>query len=119
MNENDLKLLVEVDQRSKSNTHQIDGIKDEIKEIKAENKAIYELTTSVKLIAQDMGTIKDGLAEVKQGQSDLNKKVSDIENKPEKKTADRIEKVRVAAYTAVASMLATGIVGGIIVMLTK
>lgn len=63
-----VKELTETTTRSKSNTHQIDEIKDEIKDIRNENKVLYELTASVKVIAQDMG-------EVKQGQKDLAEKV--------------------------------------------
>ena len=47
MNEGQIiKELAETAERC--NTHQIEEIKENIKEIKTENKALYELTTSVK-----------------------------------------------------------------------
>lgn len=88
MEEKDLIKLTEVDARSKSNSHQIDELKDEVKEIKKENKAIYELTSSVKLIVQDMATIKDTVNEVKDGQKILEDKmdvqISEVKQKIEK-----------------------------------
>ena len=71
MTETQIKELTESTERSKSNTHQIEEMKIDIKDIKTENKALYELATSVKLIAQDMGSIKQDIAEVKNGQVDL------------------------------------------------
>ena len=115
MNDNDVRILTEVEQRAKSNSHQIEEIKEDVKEIKAENKAIYELTTSVKLIAQDMGSIKADLAEVKQGQKELTQDVSEVKSRPAQKTADTVDKVRVAIITAICTMIATGIVGSLIV----
>jgi uncharacterized coiled-coil DUF342 family protein len=92
MDDKDLITLTEVVERSKSNTHQIEELKDEVKEIRYEQKAIYDIATSVKLIAQDMGAMKESLIEVKQGQKDLTtkmdeqiadvkKKVDDIDSK--------------------------------------
>lgn len=75
MDNENTKLLIETSERSKSNTHQIEEIKEDVKEIKSEQKAIYDIATSVKLIALSMDTMKDDLAEVKQGQVDLSNKV--------------------------------------------
>ncbi len=89
MNEDDKELLIATSERSKSNTHQIDEIKADIKQIKDDQKAIYDLTTSVKVIAENVSNMKDDLKEVKQGQSDLSSKLdnqiteikSDVETK--------------------------------------
>lgn len=69
------KELTETTQRCKSNTYQIEEMKEDIKDLRAENKAIYDLVTTTKLIAQDMGSIKKDVADVKKGQSDLSDKV--------------------------------------------
>ncbi|CAB1252398.1 protein of unknown function [Ruminococcaceae bacterium BL-6] len=75
MTEDEKVMLVETEQRSKSNTYQINEIKSDIKEIKEDQKAIYQLTTSVKLIAQNIVHIQEDVNEIKQGQTDLSAKV--------------------------------------------
>lgn len=90
MNEGQIiKELAETAERGKSNTHQIEEIKENIKEIKTENKALYELTTSVKLIAQDMSSIKEDISEVKKGQVILSEKM-DTEISKVKDEQDKI-----------------------------
>jgi hypothetical protein len=88
MEDKELITLTEVVERTKSNTCQIEELKDEVKEIRNEQKAIYDIATSVKLIAQDMGAMKESLIEVKQGQKDLTYKmdeqISDVKQKIEK-----------------------------------
>lgn len=117
----EMERLVEVEQRSKSNSHQIDEIKDDIKEIKSENKAIYELTTSVRLIAQDMGTIKDAVKKVEAGQEALAQKqdglaqeILDVKNKPAQETAASWSKIKVAVATSLATALVMGVFGAIV-----
>lgn len=84
----DLITLTEVAERSKSNTYQIGEIKSEIKEIKSEQKALYDLTSSVRLIASDMSKVNESLDEVKQGQKDLTIKmdtqISEVKGQIEK-----------------------------------
>lgn len=119
MTEQEKTKLIETDQRSKSAIHQISEIKKEVEDIRAENKTLYELTTSVKLIAQDLGSVKDDMAEVKDGQLKLSNKVCEIENKPYQIMADNVNKIKVSIITAVCTFLATGILGGIIFFATK
>lgn len=89
MDEKDLIILTETAARSKSNSKQIEEIKDEVKEIRNEQKAIYEIASSVKLIAQDMGFMKESLNEVKRGQKALTEKVDEQITE----VKDKIEKV--------------------------
>jgi len=91
MNEDDKSLLIETIERSKSNTHQIDDIKSDIKELQNKQEMIYDLTTSVKVMAENLSTVKDDVKEIKQGQSALSDKVDsqineikiDVDNKVE------------------------------------
>lgn len=114
MTENDVRLLAEVDQRAKGNARQIVEIKGEIKEIRAENKAIYSLVESVKTISENLADMKSDIKEIKDNQNDLSKKVTDIENRPAKETAERWEKIKTAVYSSVATFLVMGIIGAII-----
>lgn len=113
MNEDMIREIAEVSQLCKNNANQIEDVKDSIKGIVAENKAIYELTTSVKLIAQDMGFIKEGLEDVKQGQGELSKKVGELENKPYKFTSEKWDKIKMAVYIAITTFIAMNIVEAI------
>ena len=49
MTEQETVLLIETEQRCKSNTHRIDNLEGELKEIQSEQKAIYKIATSVEL----------------------------------------------------------------------
>lgn len=85
MDDKDLIVLTETAARARSNTKQIEEIKTEIKDIKNEQKALYELSTGVKLMVQDMSYIKDSVNEVKEGQKSLENKmdeqISDVKQK--------------------------------------
>lgn len=90
MDDKDLVKLTEADARSKSNSNQIEEIKDEIKEIKSEQKALNKIACSIEVIANNMQTLKDGLDEVKIGQEKLGQKMDAqiIEVRNEQKTLD-------------------------------
>ena len=74
-NEDDKGLLIQTSERSKSNTHRIDKIEDRIKDIETEQKALYELTSSVKSMAENISDMKSDIKEVKKGQFDLSNKM--------------------------------------------
>ena len=126
MTENEKTVLIETEQRSKSNQRRLDRHESEIKDIREENKALYELSTSIKLIVQDMSGIREDLKDVKQdmsdvknGQDKLAAKVSEIEHKPAEETAAMWGKVKIAVITAIATMLATGAVGSLVYFVGK
>ena len=58
MTEQETVMLIETEQRCKSNTHRIDNLEGELKEIQSEQKAIYKIATSVELIAQRVSNIE-------------------------------------------------------------
>lgn len=70
MEEKYIEIITETSERAKSNTHQIDEIKEQIKGIKEDNKVLNRLATSVELIAQDMNHFKNDISEIKEVQSD-------------------------------------------------
>lgn len=106
----------EVQSRSRSNEHRIDEQDVKIKEIQTKQEAIYELTSSVKSIAQDMSYIKEDVGEVKAKQTELNDKVTVLENRPFNETQKRVNAIKdkliwlfVGGITAYIFYLATGI----------
>ena len=125
MTEQEKVTLIETEQRSKSNTHRIDNIELELKEIKNDQKAIYSIATSVEVIAQrvsNIGTKVDDTnnkvdAQTKAWQETERKladKVNETENKPYKQIATNVNSIKVAVITCICTLLVSGIIGAII-----
>ena len=118
MTEQETVLLIETEQRCKSNTHRIDNLEGELKEIQSEQKAIYKIATSVELIAQRVSNIEGKVdAQAKAWQETerkLSEKVNETENKPYKQIANNVNTVKVAIITCISTLLVSGIIGAII-----
>ena len=124
MTEQETVLLIETEQRCKSNTHRIDNLEG-LKEIQSEQKAIYKIATSVELIAQRVSNIEGKVddtnrkvdAQAKAWQETerkLSEKVNETENKPYKQIANNVNTVKVAIITCISTLLVSGIIGAII-----
>ena len=120
MTEQETVLLIETEQRCKSNTHRIDNL-----ELQSEQKAIYKIATSVELIAQRVSNIEGKVddtnrkvdAQAKAWQETerkLSEKVNETENKPYKQIANNVNTVKVAIITCISTLLVSGIIGAII-----
>ena len=83
----------EIDSRCKSNEHRIDDHDKVIGELRNRQEAIYDLTSSVKSIAQDMSYIKEDVGEVKAKQNELNDKVTVLENRPANEAKKRWDSI--------------------------
>ena len=83
----------EIDSRCKSNEHRITDNEKAINELRNRQEAIYDLTSSVKSIAQDMSYIKEDVGEVKAKQNELNDKVAVLENRPANETKKRWDSI--------------------------
>ncbi len=125
MTEQEKVTLIETEQRSKSNTHRIDNIELELKEIKNDQKAIYSIATSVEVIAQRVSNIETKVddtnnkvdAQTKAWQETERKladKVNETENKPYKQIATNVNSIKVAVITCICTLLVSGIIGAII-----
>ena len=89
----------EIDSRCKSNEHRIDDHDKAIGELRNRQEAIYDLTSSVKSIAQDMSYIKEDVGEVKAKQNELNDKVTVLENRPANETKKRWDSISMELLT--------------------
>lgn len=125
MTEQETVMLIETEQRCKSNTHRIDNMEMEIKEIQSEQKAIYKIATSVELIAQRVSNIEGKVddtnrkvdAQVKawrETETKLSEKMNETENKPYKQIAMNVNSVKVAVITCVCTLLVSGLIGALI-----
>lgn len=77
------------------------------------------MNSNIALIAQSLKQVEGDVGEVKENQKELSNKVSTLENAPAKETLDNIKKIKIAAITAVTTMIATAITSAIIVALAK
>lgn len=124
MTEQEQVILIETEQRSKANTHRLNSIDNEIKEIKNDQKAIYKIATSVEVIAQRVSNIEDKVddtnnkvnAQTKAWQ-ETERRLTEVKNEPDKRIAQNVNSLRMAIVTSVCTFIATGIVGAIILLL--
>lgn len=114
MTEQEKTTLIEAEQRSKSNSHRIDDLEADMKELQKEQKAIYQIASSVEVIAHRVGTIEDKVDDTNAQVSKLSEKVNDAENKPYQQVAKNVNSVRIAIITAVCTLIATGIISAIL-----
>lgn len=125
MTDNDKTILIETEQRSKSNSHRIDNLEIDLKEMKEENKAIYKIATSVEVMATKLGNIEDKVDETNRKVDETAKaqrvaeerflqKVTEVENRPAIQMAKNVNEIKVKAITAIITFLITGGLGAII-----
>ena len=124
MTEQEQIILIETEQRSKSNTHRLDAMEAEMREIKNDQKAIYKIATSVEVIAQRVSNIEDKVddtndkvnAQTKAWQ-ETERRLTEAQNEPNKRIANNVNSLKLAIITAVCTFLATGIVGALALLL--
>ena len=124
MTEQEIIILIETEQRSKSNTHRLDAMEAEMREIKNDQKAIYKIATSVEVIAQRVSNIEDKVDDTNnkvnaqaEAWQETERRLTETQNEPYKRTANNVNSVKVAIVTAVCTFLATGILGAIIMFI--
>ena len=74
-NETIIKILTETAERAKSNTHQIEELKEEVKDLNKEQKAIYDIASSIKVMSSEMVNIRGDITAVKDSQELFAEKV--------------------------------------------
>ena len=86
--------VVEIDQRSKSNTHRLDALEGQV-------DAVNRLATSVEVLVTENKHQTETIKEIKTNVSNLDKKVETIEQKPATKWDSMAEKVLWTLFAAV------------------
>lgn len=129
-------LLGIVDQRSLDNERQIanltnelhtlrDEHKEDLDKMREEQKAIYDVATSVKVMAEQMHTMNDVMQDtnkkvdvIAQAQIDseehLKKKITELENKPAKEALETSKKIRMEIILMIVSFLVGGVLAKLI-----
>lgn len=129
-------LLGVVDQRSLDNERQIASLKndlstlrdehrEDLEKMREEQKAIYDVATSVKVMAEQMHTMNDVMQDtnkkvdvIAQAQIDseehLKKKITELENKPAQEALETAKRVRMEIILTVVGFLVGGIMASLI-----
>lgn len=119
MTAEEVRVMQEIKSRAESNTHQIDELKVRMEKQEAKSETLYQMSENIALMAQSLKQVEGDVGEVKENQKELSDKVSTLENAPANETLNNLKKIKVAAITAVATMIATGIAGAVIIALAK
>jgi predicted nuclease with TOPRIM domain len=101
------------------NTMEINNLKTRVADVEKKQEMLYEMNQNIAIIAQSLKNVEGDVSEVKESQKELSDKVLTIENAPARETLDNMKKIKVAAISAVVTMVATGIAGAVIVALAK
>lgn len=100
-NENHLKELTEISERSKSNSHRLDEAESDIRSLKEENRTLYEMSASIKTLTDGVVSIKEDVKEIKSEQGEMKTEIQEIKNSPTKAKAQWVDKVVGAVCGAV------------------
>uniref|UniRef100_A0AAU8B579 Uncharacterized protein n=1 Tax=Dulem virus 34 TaxID=3145752 RepID=A0AAU8B579_9CAUD len=104
MNQEEMAVrLVEVEQRSKSNTHRINELAGEI-------EAVNKLATAVEVMASEQKHQTEAITSLKQTVSALDGKVDTIEKKPGKRWDGIVDKFMAGIVGALAAAVFAGAV---------
>lgn len=99
MNEDQLTMLVEVNERSKSNTHRID-------EMEKEYRLLHEMNASIQVIAQQNADTKEDMDEMRKDLSIVKTEVADVKFAPLREDGKM--------YKDIKWLLASGVLGYIL-----
>lgn len=134
MTEDETKVLIKTEQRSKANEHRIDKLESDVDNLQKDQNAIYQLAASVQVIAQQTKTTSEDVKSLsnkidEQGkkidrqdadrmiaEKALEDRITAVKNAPAIKKSDTLDKVRVAVITAVCSGIATLLLGKLLGM---
>lgn len=119
MTPDEARVIQEIKSRAESNSHQIEEIKERIAKQESRSEVLYQMSESIALMAQSLKQVEGDVGEVKENQKELSVKVSTLENAPARETLDNMKKIKIAAITAVATMLATGVAGALIMAIAS
>ena len=113
------KEFYELKADTQSNVKEIADLRSRVNDVEKKQEMLYEMNSNIALIAQSLKQVEGDVGEVKESQRELSDKVSTLENAPAKETLNNIKKIKIAAITAITTMIATGVAGVIIVALAK
>ena len=112
-NENHLKELTEVSERSKSNSHRLDEVEDDIKSRKEQSRTLYEMSASIKTLTDGVVSIKEDVKEIKSEQGEMKNEIQEIKNTPIKTKAGFVDDIGKLVITAIATGIIAYLLGNL------
>ena len=110
-NENHLKELTEVSERSKSNSHRLDEVEDDIKSLKEQNRTLYEMSASIKTLTDGVVSIKEDVKEIKSEQGEMKNEIQDLKNSPTKTKAQWVDNIGRLVITSIVTGIVAFLLG--------
>ena len=110
-NENHLREITETSERSKSNSHRLDEVEDDIKSLKEENRTLYEMSASIKTLTDGVVSIKEDVKEIKSEQGEMKSEIQEIKNTPIKTKAGFVDDIGKLVVTAIISGILMFVLG--------
>jgi len=111
--EHHLREITENSERSKSNTHRLDEVEEDIKSLKNENRTLYEMSASIKALTDGVVSIKEDVREIKDEQGEMKSEIQDIKNAPVKTKAGIVDDIGKMVITAVVTGILAFLLGQI------
>ena len=120
MDNSDEKILIETKERSITNQKRLDIIEEELKGIKSEQRAIYEIASSVKVLVERVGHIESKVDDTSRkideqtanwhkAEEKLSERITKNAIENDHKTAENVNALKLAIITALCTALATGV----------
>lgn len=94
-----------------------DGVNSEIKELKNDNKAIFDIVSSIKVIAEKISNIEEKVDATNSKVNKIENRIVEVEKKPDEQIAKNWNAVKVAIFSAACTFLVTGVIGAVIVFI--
>lgn len=113
-NENYLTALTQVDERSKSNTHRLDAVEEDIKDLKEKNNALYEINSNIRTLSEGILTVKNDIQEVRTEQGEMKSDIAELKNVPTQSKAKAFDTAWKFIVTAIATGLVSFILGQLV-----
>ena len=110
-NENHLKELTEISERSKSNSHRLDEVEDDIKDLKEKNATLYEMSASIKNLSEGIIDIKTNVKEIKTEQGEMKNEIQDLKNSPTKAKAQWVDNIGKLVITSIVTGIVAFLLG--------
>ena len=113
-NENHLKELTEVSERSKSNSHRLDEAEADIRDLKEKNTALYEINSNIRTLSEGILTVKNDIQEVRTEQGEMKSDIAELKNVPTQSKAKAFDTAWKFIITAIATGLVSFILGQLV-----
>ena len=101
MEENYVREITEIAERTKSNTHRLDNLEVKIGQLDEKTEDIHTIATSMQLMSNDFGYMRNDITKIQTTQTEMQKEISDVKQTPVKVKASVYDKVIIGVCTAV------------------